>query len=49
PEDDGNDQTKVIVGVVVGLLLAAALLGGIYWIFMKNRCKNSSSSQTTKH
>lgn len=35
--DEGDDQAKLIVGVVVGLLVTAALVGGIYWIYMKNR------------
>ncbi|CAL8268373.1 unnamed protein product [Merluccius merluccius] len=36
-EEDGGDQAKVIVGVVVGLIIAAALVSGIYWIFMRSR------------
>ncbi|CAL8305273.1 unnamed protein product [Gadus morhua 'NCC'] len=35
--DEGDDQSKLIVGVVVGLLVAAALVGIIYWIYMKKR------------
>ena len=32
----GNDQAKLIVGIVVGLILAAAIVGLIYWLYMKN-------------
>ncbi|CAL8364448.1 unnamed protein product [Lota lota] len=35
--DDGEDQSQVIVGVVVGLLVVAALVGIVYWIYMKKR------------
>lgn len=35
-QDDSEDQSKVIVGVVVGLLIAAALVGLLYWLYMKN-------------
>lgn len=35
PEDSG-DQAKLIVGVVAGLLIAAAVVGLIYWLYMKN-------------
>ncbi|XP_053163271.1 CD166 antigen isoform X3 [Hemicordylus capensis] len=30
-----NDQTKLIVGIVVGLLLAALVAGVVYWLYMK--------------
>uniref|UniRef100_A0A8C8R580 Activated leukocyte cell adhesion molecule n=1 Tax=Pelusios castaneus TaxID=367368 RepID=A0A8C8R580_9SAUR len=30
-----NDQAKLIVGIVVGLLLAALVAGIIYWVYMK--------------
>ncbi|XP_016413886.1 CD166 antigen homolog A isoform X2 [Sinocyclocheilus rhinocerous] len=33
--EDGAEQAKVIVGVVVGLFLAAALVGLIYWLYIK--------------
>lgn len=33
---DGSDQAKLIVGIVVGLILAAAIVGLIYWLYMKN-------------
>jgi len=33
--EDGAEQAKVIVGVVVGLLLAAALVGLIYCLYIK--------------
>lgn len=32
--EDG-DQTKVVVGVVVGLLIATLVLGLAYWVYMK--------------
>ncbi|XP_028838141.1 CD166 antigen homolog A isoform X2 [Denticeps clupeoides] len=35
------DQAKVIVGVVVGLLLAAAIVGLIYWVYMKKSRQGS--------
>lgn len=35
-QEDWEDQSEVIVGVVVGLLIAAALMGLIYWLYMKN-------------
>lgn len=35
-QDESEDQSKVIVGVVVGLLVAAGLMGLIYWLYMKN-------------
>lgn len=37
PTDDDDDKAKVIVGVVVGLIVAAALVGIIYWLYMRNR------------
>lgn len=33
--EGGAEQAKVIVGVVVGLIIAAALVGLIYWIYIK--------------
>lgn len=30
-----NDQAKLIVGIVVGLLLAAMVAGVAYWLCMK--------------
>ncbi|KAL7847560.1 hypothetical protein AOLI_G00222780 [Acnodon oligacanthus] len=35
PEDE--DKAKLIVGVVVGLIVAAAVVGIIYWLYMKRR------------
>lgn len=35
-QEDSKDQATLIVGVVVGLLAAAALVGLIYWCYMKN-------------
>ncbi|XP_026797556.3 CD166 antigen homolog A isoform X1 [Pangasianodon hypophthalmus] len=36
-KDDEDDKAKVIVGVVVGLIVAAALVGIIYWLYMRSR------------
>lgn len=38
---DGSDQAKLIVGIVVGLILAAAIVGLIYWLYMKNSRQGS--------
>ncbi|XP_066507185.1 CD166 antigen homolog A isoform X2 [Hoplias malabaricus] len=35
PEDE--DKAKLIVGIVVGLLVAAGVVGIIYWLYMKRR------------
>ncbi|KAG9263631.1 CD166 antigen isoform X1 [Astyanax mexicanus] len=35
PDDD--DKAKLIVGIVVGLIVVAALVGIIYWLYMKRR------------
>lgn len=35
-QDDPEDQSVVIVGVVVGLLIVAGLIGLIYWLYRKN-------------
>ncbi|XP_047450265.1 CD166 antigen homolog isoform X2 [Mugil cephalus] len=40
PSDDG-DQTKVVVGVVVGLLVATLVLGLAYWVYMKKSKQGS--------
>lgn len=41
--EDSEDQAKLIVGVVAGLLIAAAVVGLIYWLYMKNtRYRNPS-------
>lgn len=34
-----NDQAKLIVGIVVGLLLAALVAGVVYWLYMKKSSK----------
>ncbi|XP_062329204.1 CD166 antigen homolog isoform X2 [Osmerus eperlanus] len=34
-QSDENDQTKLVVGIVVGLLLATLIVGLAYWIYMK--------------
>ncbi|CAH2223026.1 CD166 antigen isoform X1, partial [Pelobates cultripes] len=40
--EDNNDNAKLIIGIVVGLLLAALVAGLAYWIYMK---KSSSASK----
>ncbi|XP_068124553.1 CD166 antigen isoform X1 [Hyperolius riggenbachi] len=42
-DGDQNDNAKLIVGIVVGLLLAALVAGLAYWIYIKR------SSSTSKH
>ncbi|KAF7648480.1 hypothetical protein LDENG_00156200 [Lucifuga dentata] len=39
--EDSEDQAVLIVGVVAGLLLAAAVVGLIYWLYMKNSRQGS--------
>ncbi|XP_072548303.1 activated leukocyte cell adhesion molecule b isoform X2 [Salminus brasiliensis] len=34
-QEDSADQTRVAVGVVIGVILAAVAIGLIYWIYMK--------------
>uniref|UniRef100_A0A8C4EAI6 Activated leukocyte cell adhesion molecule a n=1 Tax=Dicentrarchus labrax TaxID=13489 RepID=A0A8C4EAI6_DICLA len=41
PQDDSKDQAKLIVGVVVGLLFAAAVVGLVYWLYIKNSRQGS--------
>ncbi|KAJ8275968.1 hypothetical protein COCON_G00077200 [Conger conger] len=38
---DGDDQAKLIVGIVVGLILAAAVMGLVYWVYMKKTRQGS--------
>ncbi|XP_068441082.1 CD166 antigen homolog isoform X2 [Clinocottus analis] len=40
PSDD-NDQTKLVVGVVVGLLVATIVIGLAYWVYMKKSKQGS--------
>ncbi|XP_035035414.1 CD166 antigen homolog A isoform X1 [Hippoglossus stenolepis] len=40
-QDDSDDQSKLIVGVVAGLLIAAAVIGLIYWLYVKNARQGS--------
>ncbi|XP_064157968.1 CD166 antigen homolog isoform X1 [Anguilla rostrata] len=39
--DDSGDQAKLIAGIVVGLLLAALVVGLAYWIYMKKSKQGS--------
>ncbi|XP_068173352.1 CD166 antigen homolog isoform X2 [Antennarius striatus] len=34
-QSQGSDQTKLVVGVVVGLLIATLVIGLVYWVYMK--------------
>ncbi|XP_062341514.1 CD166 antigen homolog isoform X1 [Osmerus eperlanus] len=34
-QDDDDDRAKLIVWIVVGLLIAAAVVGLVYWLYMK--------------
>ncbi|KAG9351539.1 hypothetical protein JZ751_022790 [Albula glossodonta] len=38
---DGGDQAKLIVGIVIGLILAAAVVGLVYWVYMKKSKQGS--------
>ncbi|XP_018611004.1 CD166 antigen homolog A isoform X2 [Scleropages formosus] len=38
---EGEDQAKLIVGIVVGLILAAMIVGIIYWIYQKKSKQGS--------
>ncbi|XP_029304210.1 CD166 antigen homolog A [Cottoperca gobio] len=40
-QEESEDQAKLIVGVVAGLLIAAAIVGLIYWLYMKNSRQGS--------
>ncbi|XP_022601623.1 CD166 antigen [Seriola dumerili] len=40
-QKDSEDQAKLIVGVVASLLIAAAAVGLIYWLYMKNSRQGS--------
>ncbi|XP_044078800.1 CD166 antigen homolog A isoform X2 [Siniperca chuatsi] len=40
-QEDSEDQAKLIVGVVAGLLIVAAMVGLIYWLYMKNSRQGS--------
>ncbi|XP_059187449.1 CD166 antigen homolog A-like isoform X2 [Centropristis striata] len=38
---DDNDQTKLVVGVVVGLIVATLVIGLAYWVYMKKSKQGS--------
>lgn len=40
-QDDSGDRAKLIVGIVVGLIIAAAVVSLIYWIYMKKTRQGS--------
>ncbi|XP_034034711.1 CD166 antigen homolog A [Thalassophryne amazonica] len=40
-QEDSEDQAKLIVGIVAGLLIIAAVIGLIYWLYMKNSRQGS--------
>ncbi|XP_064207262.1 CD166 antigen homolog A isoform X1 [Anguilla rostrata] len=39
--EEGDDQAKLIVGIVIGLILAAAVMGLVYWVYMKKSRQGS--------
>ncbi|KAM6983477.1 CD166 antigen homolog A [Tautogolabrus adspersus] len=41
PKEDSGDQAKLIGGIVAGLIIAAAVVGLIYWLYMKNSRQGS--------
>ncbi|XP_070685207.1 CD166 antigen homolog A-like [Pempheris klunzingeri] len=40
-QSDDSDQTKLVVGVVVGLLVATMVIGLTYWVYMKKSKQGS--------
>ncbi|XP_029027792.1 CD166 antigen homolog isoform X2 [Betta splendens] len=40
-QSDDSDQTKLVVGVVVGLLVATVVIGLVYWVYMKKSKQGS--------
>ncbi|KAM9319004.1 CD166 antigen homolog A-like [Pholidichthys leucotaenia] len=40
-QPDESDQTKLVVGVVVGLLIATLVIGLAYWVYMKKSKQGS--------
>ncbi|XP_008289743.1 CD166 antigen homolog [Stegastes partitus] len=40
-QSDDSDQTKLVVGVVVGLLIATLVIGLAYWVYMKKSKQGS--------
>ncbi|XP_026219195.1 CD166 antigen homolog isoform X1 [Anabas testudineus] len=40
-QSDDSDQTKLVVGVVVGLLVATVVIGLAYWVYMKKSKQGS--------
>lgn len=40
-QSDDSDQTKLVVGVVVGLLIATLVIGLTYWVYMKKSKQGS--------
>lgn len=38
---DDSDTTKLVVGVIVGLLLATVVVGLAYWLYMKKSKQGS--------
>lgn len=48
-QSNSEDQAKLIVGVVAGLFVAAALVGLIYWLYMKNSRYGKSHLQVPAH
>lgn len=40
-QSDDSDQTKLVVGIVVGLLIATLVIGLTYWVYMKKSKQGS--------
>lgn len=40
-QSEDGDQTKLVVGVVVGLLVAALVIGLAYWVYMRKSKQGS--------
>ncbi|KAM6933209.1 CD166 antigen homolog A-like isoform 2-T2 [Xenentodon cancila] len=40
-QSEDGDQTKLVVGVVIGLLIAALVIGLAYWVYMKKSKQGS--------
>lgn len=40
-QSEDADQTKLVVGVVVGLLVAALVIGLAYWVYMRKSKQGS--------
>ncbi|KAM3875134.1 CD166 antigen homolog A-like [Diretmus argenteus] len=48
-QSDDSEQTKLVVGVVVGLLLATVIIGVAYWLYMKKSKQGSWKTGETEN